>query len=127
MKSPNDNTSAHTKLLREILLAIGSRPDCIVWEHKTGLFRLPVGEGRVFVGLPGSPDIVGFTSGGRFLGIEVKTGGGKLTPQQHAFSTAANRLGVVVCVARSVDEAVAYVNRFAARTCVDDLNLRGVA
>lgn len=114
MKS-HDNTSAHTKLLREILLAIGSRPDCIVWEHKTGLFRLPVGEGRVPVGLPGSPDIVGFTAGGLFVGIEVKTGSGRFSTQQHAFSTAASRLGVSVCVARSVDEAVAHVDRLAAR------------
>lgn len=106
-----DRTSAHTRLLREILLALGQRPDVIVWEHKTGLFRLPVGDGRVPVGLPGSPDIIGLARGNKPILIEVKTGKATPTPQQRIFHARAADLGAPVCVARSVAAAVAYVEK----------------
>jgi hypothetical protein len=55
----------------------------------------------------GSPDLVGYLIGsGRCCGIEVKTGDGKLSREQRCWHGAAQRGGVLVVEARSVDEAM---------------------
>lgn len=66
-------------------------------------------------GKKGSCDIIGFLSDGRFLGIEVKTGTGRLTKHQQAFHKIATGFGCLIIEARSVDQVV---------TILDSLGLR---
>ncbi len=58
----------------------------------------------------GSSDLIGWTSTGRFLGIEVKTSKGRVSAEQQNFIDAVNQAGGLAFVARSVDEAVAKLN-----------------
>lgn len=54
----------------------------------------------------GVPDIVGITKDGRFLGIEVKTKNGRLSPHQEQFIKRINDAGGVAFVARSVEDVI---------------------
>jgi len=110
------NNVAHTNLVREILNELGSRADCIVWQNVNGLFRYVDSEQRVKVGLPGTPDVIGLYRGGLMLLIEAKTGEADLSTNQRIFRRNAEALGATVCVARSVEDAVGYVDRINARS-----------
>lgn len=57
----------------------------------------------------GSPDVVGYTSTGVFVGIEVKTPGVRVTPEQKAFLDAARSRGCITGVVYSADEAMALL------------------
>lgn len=104
-----NQTAAHTALLRRILLDLGGEPGLLLWEHKTGRYRAPYSERWIDVGLPGSPDIIGFIAGSagpaRFIGLEVKTGDATLSPQQRAFHAAAIQRGALIFTVHSVEEA----------------------
>ena len=55
---------------------------------------------------PGVPDIVGILADGRFLGIEVKTARGKLSPHQERFIANINDSGGLGFVARDVETVI---------------------
>ena len=59
---------------------------------------------------PGVPDIVGILPDGKFLGIEVKTENGKLSPHQENFLAAINAAGGIGFCARSVDDVIEKLN-----------------
>ncbi len=97
-------------LLAQILLALGSRPDCRAFRNNVGKLPDPRTGRWVTFGLaPGAPDIICIVRGGRFIGIEVKTPTGKLRPDQEAFRDMLQSLGATYVVARSVDDAVRAV------------------
>lgn len=56
--------------------------------------------------LKGVPDILGILPDGRFLGIEVKRPGGKVSPEQLDFIEKANGLGGVCFVAFSLEDVI---------------------
>ena len=76
-------------------------------------------------GLPkGSSDLIGWTSDGRFLAIEVKRPGWRPTPSwrkspQAAFLAAVTRAGGVAFVARSAEEAVRLLSEHAPQSWAD--------
>jgi hypothetical protein len=93
-------------------LAIGSRSDCRVWRNETGMaFR---DDHAIRYGKRGSSDILGLTSDGRMLCIEVKTGKASQSQHQVNFQKSIEKFGGRYLVARSVD----YVVKF-----LDDLSL----
>jgi hypothetical protein len=97
---------SETKLVKEILLALGNEPDFICWRNNTG--KLADVNGRwVTYGLGvGSADIIGVLAPwGRFVAIEVKRPGAKQRPEQLNWMRAVVRNGGVYAVAHSVDEA----------------------
>jgi hypothetical protein len=97
-------------LLAQILLALGSRPDCRVFRNNVGKLPDPRSGRWVTFGLaPGAPDIVCVLRGGRFMGIEVKTPTGRLRPEQEAFRDMLLNLGADYVVVRSVEDAVQAV------------------
>lgn len=104
-----------SQILAGILQALGHRRDlCLVWRNNSGSARAIHAPNRVIAfGLPGSPDILGILRGGRWLGIEVKAAKGRQSEQQKRFQRAAEALGGVYVLARSVEEAVAAVERAA--------------
>lgn len=53
---------------------------------------------------PGSPDLVGLTNAGQFIGCEIKAPKGRPTPGQESFIDMVKRLGGVGIIARSVDD-----------------------
>lgn len=54
----------------------------------------------------GSPDLIGWTDTGQFLGIEAKTPTGRATPEQCNWIEAINRGGGRAGIARSPDDAI---------------------
>lgn len=91
-------------ILHQVLRALGSRPDLRVWRNNTGAARTATGYVRF--GLPGSSDLLGILLGGRFLAIETKAPGGRLSGPQQAFREMVTSMGGCYVLARSVDEAV---------------------
>ena len=66
---------------------------------------------RVAFGLcKGSSDLIGLCRG-RFIAIEVKAEDGRETEEQKLFGAGVERLGGAYCVARSVADAVAFIER----------------
>lgn len=78
---------------------------CYVWRNNTGGFR-PEGSKRVIrYGALGSPDIIGLTPNGRFIGIECKSPtGGSLSPPQERFRTHVLEKNGIYLVVRNVDK-----------------------
>ncbi len=98
-----DGESAeHTALVNEILATFGSRRDLTLWKNATGAVKL--GDRFLRYGLKGSPDIIGIQDGGRFIGIEVKTGQARQTPEQKLFEAMLFRRRGLYILARSVDD-----------------------
>ena len=112
-------------LRREILHALSGLPDVLVRVNESNVFtklvqimpkalremayRLVLPEERHGLGI-GSPDLLVIVRGrGGFL--ELKTDKGSLSPEQRAYHAICRERGVWVEVVRSVEEAVAAVER----------------
>jgi hypothetical protein len=79
---------------------------CHVWRNNSGGYK-PEGSKRfIRFGAKGSPDIIGLTSTGRFIGCECKFGKGKPTPEQIAFGNEIMKRGGIYVVAYSVDDLI---------------------
>lgn len=65
---------------------------------------------RFGVGNPGGSDLIGWTSTGKFLAIEVKRPGKNPTKEQRNFLDAVTKAGGVAGVARSVGDAVEIIS-----------------
>ena len=74
-----------------------------VWRNNTGAFKTERG-GFYRIGMPGSPDILGVKKDdGKFIGIEVKSKGNKLTVLQKSFLDEINKRGGIGMVAYDLD------------------------
>lgn len=78
-----------------------------IWRNNTGSYKTQTGH-WVAYGFKGSPDIIGMTKTGRFLGIECKSDTGTLRPEQKAFRDATALNGGLYIVARSIDDLEAW-------------------
>jgi hypothetical protein len=72
----------------------GGKPYLRIWSNNSGKARAFKGGGVINFGLPGSHDIIGFTKGGLFIGIECKAGRDKLRDTQIRFHAVAHKFGV---------------------------------
>jgi len=80
------------------------------WRNNTRTVKL--GGRMVHMGLcKGSSDIIGVLPDGRFLAIEVKRPGGKLTPEQSRFLALVNWRGGVGVVANGTDAVDQLIRR----------------
>ena len=70
------------------------------WRNSVGSVQIRPGQWYRF-GKVGSSDILGCLPGGRFLAVEVKSQGGRLSPEQKQFLAEIRGLGGLVVVARS--------------------------
>lgn len=87
-------------------------PGLALWPNVCGVF-LDEHSGtkrRVGIGNPGGADLIGIYRG-RFVCIEVKTPIGRQSDAQKLFQAGIERLGGAYCLARSVEDAVAFVGR----------------
>ena len=74
------NGAEHMRLKNLILMEL-SKHGAMVWNNPTGVFYTRTGQ-PVKVGTPGAADIIGVTANGQALAVEVKTGTGRLSPDQ---------------------------------------------
>jgi penicillin-binding protein-related factor A (putative recombinase) len=82
--------AAITKSIRDLLNSL----KIFNWKNWGGL-----------MGTKGVPDILGIYKG-RFLGIEVKTATGKVSPEQEKFLENIRKSGGIGFVARSLDDVI---------------------
>ncbi len=97
-----NQSAEHSALVNEILLNFGSRKDLTLWKNATGAVK--IGERFLRFGMKGSPDIIGIADGGIFVGIEVKTGNARQSPEQKLFEAMVFRRGGVYVLARSIKD-----------------------
>ena len=124
-----------SKLLAEIRLAIGSRPDILAARINTGLYKAPHSEHRIRSAPTGYPDlpitqlrrvlehvVIGGESAmmryekdrwftyGQTIFIETKRPvGGKLSQEQKDFAVAAERVGAMYIAPTSVAEVLDFL------------------
>lgn len=75
----------------------------VFWRSNTG--ALKSASRFIKFGIPGSPDLIGFTRFGRFIGCECKTAEGTLSDSQKPFHNAMTLAGCIIFVARSYQDA----------------------
>jgi hypothetical protein len=80
------------------------------WSNPSGAVRIRPGKFMSF-GLKGSSDILGVLPGGRFLAVEVKAQGGRLSPEQRQFLETIRGLGGLPLVVRSWKELDAELRK----------------
>lgn len=100
-----------TDLASQIRDAINGLTLAKVWRENAG--AVPTRGGYMHLAPAGTPDIVGYLPGGRFVALEVKRPKEKERPAQLEFLTRAQQLGCLVGVVRSVEEALKLVREAA--------------
>lgn len=91
-------------LTREIIEAINRTGRALVWRNHSGMVK--VRRAWMHLAPKGSPDIVGLTVTGRFVGLEVKLPGEKPTDEQLSWGKAIETSSGIWGVVRSIDEAM---------------------
>lgn len=77
---------------------------CFVWRNNTGGYK-PEGSDRyIRYGTPGSPDIIGVTPAGRFIGVECKVGSNSLSDKQCQFQSKIEGKKGLYIVVREIDD-----------------------
>ena len=128
---------SETALMRQIRAAVNALPGVRLWRNNSGVGRGLSNPGVVTYGLgEGSADLVGVCSVtivngppelypryfaaanegfyleiGRFFALEVKTKAGRVSAEQAAWARCVRELGGFCATVRSVDDAVAAVER----------------
>jgi hypothetical protein len=95
-------SAAHTSLVNACLWYLKAHR---VPAHKMNSGAIKGKHGRfVRFGFPGCPDIVGILPGGKFLGVEVKTGTGRLNADQIVFKGVVEDSGGVFVLVRALGD-----------------------
>lgn len=94
---------------RLILAAVGSLPGVLAWRNQSGALRNATGQ-LVRFGAPGSPDVICIVAG-RFVGLEVKQPGGRLSERQQRWQAACRAAGGVYERVETPEQALAVVRR----------------
>lgn len=76
---------------------------CFVWRNNTGSYKTQSG-GFVRYGSKGSPDIIGMTPRGLFIGVECKFGKNGLQDSQKDFGERIKEKNGLYIVAYSIDD-----------------------
>jgi len=85
------------------LQALENRGD--LYFFRSGSGAVPTARGSFFkTGKPGCPDISIVTNTGQYIGVEVKTPIGRMSPDQKITQNKLSRLGATYIIARSVTE-----------------------
>lgn len=106
----SNQSAAHSRLCDEILFAVGSHPQVRLWPRRVGVAIPMGGRNPVRFGVKGEADLQGIMMPhGRMIAIEVKTGTGKLSPEQLLFKAMIEKFGGLYVEARSVQDALQAV------------------
>lgn len=97
------------KVIQDQILYFLRMRGFLIWQNKSQGTYDPVARRFRKPGqfhMNGVPDILGILPDGKFLGIEVKSAKGKLSPSQKEFIEKANTKPCVVFMARSLDDVI---------------------
>ena len=97
-----------TILQKAILDLLAHIPKSYFFRASSGLIRTEIGN-YFRTGKKGCPDICGVLNG-KFVGIEVKVGKGKLSPFQKQAQEDIKKAGGIYVVARSLDDVEILIN-----------------
>lgn len=100
--------STEARIQSEILLRLGSRDDVVLWRNSVGVAVPMSGDAPQRYGQVGSPDLMGSVTVRGVavaLAVEVKSGTGRVRPEQERWIKGHLARGWIVFVARSADEA----------------------
>lgn len=117
LREPKKPRVDETAILHAIRERLGQEPDLVLWRNaqatgerwneKTGrttMFRGGLGEGTA--------DLVGILAPtGRLVALEVKSASGRVLEAQGQWLSLVRRMGGFAAIVRSVDEAVAAIER----------------
>lgn len=93
--------------IQNLIMLVLSEAGCVVYRNNCGSHKTEDGRYIKYgVGNPGGSDIIGYTSDGRFLAVEVKTPTGRARKEQIAFINQINRSHGIAFIARSPEEAL---------------------
>jgi len=102
---PSSRPGNPNRLVHDVLVAWGSHPRLCLWRSNTGAGYPPGSSRLVTFGLPGTPDVIGILGpGGLWVGIECKTGSGRLSAEQKVFCDVLTSLGGLFVLAHSVED-----------------------
>jgi hypothetical protein len=99
--------SGETRIVNAIIKAVNASGYGCVWRNQAGTAR----SGRLHLAPTGTPDIVGCSKDGSFIGLEVKTDTGKESKEQIEHRLKFQRWGGIACVVRSPKEAIEVIIR----------------
>lgn len=97
--------------IQKLIMLAASSVGAVLHRNNVGAYKHPT-DGyliRYGVGGPGGSDLIGWTSEGIFLAIEVKTETGKATQKQLNFIEQVKKSGGRAGVARSADDALKII------------------
>lgn len=109
--------ATEAEIMRAILVALGTERDLYLMRNQVGgaeRFDERTNEVRHerFGLAPGSSDLVAILApSGRWFCLEVKTATGRVDEEQTKWMALARKFGAFACVVRSVEEAVAALQR----------------
>lgn len=105
--------SVTQKLTNDIVAAFSERGH-LLCRNNSGVAQLKGRYVRFGVGPVGGGggDLIGLTSWGQFVSIEIKVGKDRQSSKQAKWEAWVRRRGGIAGVARSVDDALALVERF---------------
>jgi len=93
----------HAILKKDTLVRL-SENGVFAWNNACGR-AIPLRSKRVVqFGVPGMPDIAGVMPGGRFIGVEIKTGKSRLSKQQRAWKKRCIEVGGLYLTIRSIEQ-----------------------
>ena len=104
-------------VLKAVLAALRAHPAvAFVWRANAGSFE--VDGRRIRAGFRGQSDILGMLRDGRFLAVEVKRPGGRLTSEQAAFLAGVSQQGGVAIVATDVHDVLTVLQTASCSGCI---------
>lgn len=77
---------------------------CFVWRNNTGAYKAEGSKRYIRYGVKGSPDIIGTTPHGRFIGVECKHGKNTMQPSQKEFAAKLEANNALYIVAYGLDD-----------------------
>lgn len=103
---------SESQIQADVRAALGALPDVCLWRNHVGVVRGEDGRTHRFGLGIGSADLVGVLAPhGRLIALEIKTPVGRLRPEQRAWLEVVRAMGGFAAVVRSVEEALAAVER----------------
>jgi hypothetical protein len=111
------SAKTHSGLINLILLELTNR-GCRAWKNATGTALSLDGCRVIKYGCLGSPDIIGLTATGRFIGVECKVGYDQQREGQAAFQRMIEKQNGIYILARDVEDVVIRLN--------DDIGLQQI-
>ncbi len=110
-----NHNAEHSKLVAETRKRLGREPGLVLYLNTKGRLKKIAGQ-AVYVAEPalgvGTSDLVGMLAPhGRWFCLEAKTGKAVETDEQKLFGALVRRIGGFYSVFRTVDEAVACLER----------------